>query len=403
MEKLKGSGIIYLKSRKKTEEFHKKLQKKGFKTDYYHAGMGLKERKTIEQKWLKNEVDIVISTSAFGMGIDKSDVRYVIHLDIPANLEEYYQESGRAGRDGNTAEAIILYNQEDIEYQKLLMSFRFPTLETIKHIYTSLGNFYQLGAGGSKGKGFIFDIHKFSRRFDLKPQLVHHAIKILESEGYLLLSESTIITSSIKILVDRYHLENTLREDTFYSKVLDLILRSYTGLFNDHKKISESFLAEKLNTSDHSVKNALQILEKKNLIHYHTPSFLPRLIYTEERIHSNHLELSQKSLKQRKLNAEAQLYSILKFVEEPFKCRTNIALFYFNEIPESDCGHCDNCLKNKTQKSDKKRLTEIAQSGKTLPQIISESPFSKEDTIQTIRILLDEGKLVRKGNEIFGS
>lgn len=401
LQKLHGSGIIYLQSRKKTEDFSKKLQKKGFKADYYHAGLDLKERKDIEKRWLKNDLNIVIATSAFGMGIDKADVRFVIHLDVPSNLEEYYQESGRAGRDGKQAEAIIVYNQEDIEYQKLMLSYRFPSLKDIQYIYSCLGNYFQIGTGVAIGTGFIFDIHKFCRRFDLTPQLTHHAIKILEAEGYLLLSENSIISSSLKILLSRFELEKVLSEDSFQSKLLDLLLRSYTGLFTDYQKISESFLGEKLNVSDHAIKNALQILEKKHVLHYYTTSFLPRIIYTSERILADHIEISSNSLKTRKQIAEKQLFTSIKFTEENSKCRTNIALFYFDEIPNSNCGHCDNCLKSQDAVDPKNLLFNIAKNGKTLQEIIQESPLEKEISIQAVRLLLDEGKLKREGNLIF--
>ena len=246
----------------------------------------------------------------------------------------------------------------------------------------------------------MFDILKFSRRFQFPTQLVHHAIKILESEGYLLLSESKISGSKLMILVDRFQLNTLLQENQLTSKVLDLALRSYTGLFTDYVKISESFLAEKLNISDHAVKNALQILEKKQVLSYLTPSFLPRIIYTSERIHSDHLSLSSKSLKLRKQNAENQLFYMIKYIEEPLKCRTNIALFYFNEIPKSNCGHCDHCIQNKNNSSIQTTLLNLLSHEKTLIEIINESPFSKEESIQAVRLLLDEGKLIRKGNLI---
>lgn len=397
LQKIHGSGIIYVRSRKKTIEYQKQLEKGGFSVEYYHAGIDGKERKLTENRWLKNETKIIVSTNAFGMGIDKAKVDFVIHMDIPSSLEEYYQESGRAGRNGNLAQAIILFNQEDIEYQKMMLSYRFPDVKFVKEIYFSLGNFFQFGVGGGEGKGFIFDIYKFSRRFKYEALKVHYALKILEAEGYIFLSDSKLRSSRVKVLSDKNQVRQVLAQDNMISKVLNLMLRSYTGMFNESIKISESFLAEKLNVTEHYVKNALQIMEKKSIVNYSTPSFHPVLIYTKERINSNHLKIDAKTLSQRFKMAAEQLKTMLHFVLEDQKCRTNIALFYFDEQPEDDCGHCDNCLKKHNTKNLQETLLDFLSTEKQLEEIIVFSKASKEETIQAIRILLDEGLLKRNG------
>jgi ATP-dependent DNA helicase RecQ len=400
LKKLKGSGIIYVRSRKKTAEYQKKLAQIGLSVEYYHAGMDLKDRREVEKRWLKNDTKVVVSTNAFGMGIDKSEVNFVIHMDVPSNMEEYYQESGRAGRNGNTANAIILFNQEDIEYQKMMLQHRFPTPDLIKDVYTNLGNFFQFGAGGGKGKGFVFDVHKFARKFKYEALLVHHAIKILESEGYLMLSENNLRSSKLMMLVDRYQLRDILDQENILSKVLAFVLRSYTGIFNESKNISESFIAEKLDITEFRVKNTLQILESKYIIQYQTPSFHPILIYTKERLPGKSVTISNKNINQRKQNATAQLRGILNFILEDHKCRTNIALFYFDETPETDCGHCDNCLKKQANRNINETILNITKEEKTLQEIITESNFDKEATIQAVRMLLDDDKLTRNGNKI---
>ena len=398
--KLRGSGIIYVRSRKKTVDYQKKLIQTGMSVEYYHAGMELKDRRDVEKRWLKNDTKVVVSTNAFGMGIDKSEVNFVIHLDVPSNMEEYYQESGRAGRNGNTANAIILFNQEDIEYQKMMLHHRFPTPDHIKDVYTNLGNYFQFGAGGGKGKGFVFDVHKFARKFKYEALLVHHAIKILESEGYLMLSENNLRSSKLMMLVDRYQLRDILEQENIMSKVLAFVLRSYTGIFIESKNISESFIADKLDITEFRVKNTLQILESKYIVQYQTPSFHPILIYTKERLPGKNLDISSKNINQRKQNATQQLNGILNFILEENKCRTNIALFYFDETPETDCGHCDNCLKKQANKNISETILAITKEEKTLQEIITESNFDKEATIQAVRLLLDEDKLTRNGNKI---
>ncbi len=396
LQKVGNSGIIYVRSRKKTEEYQRKLKTAGYKVEYYHAGLAVKERREIEKRWLKNETHIVISTNAFGMGIDKANVNFVVHLDIPSSLEEYYQESGRAGRNGKNAEAIILYNQEDILYQKMLLSYRFPSLQEVKEIYTNIGNFFQFGAGGGLGKGFVFDIYKFARRFDYQPLLVHHAIKILELEGYLLLSENKLKSSKIMILLDRHKLQGFLDQDSFSSEILHFILRAYTGLFNEHTNISESFIAEKLNVTEHAIKNVLQLLDVKNVIHYNKPSFHPVLIYTKERIHSKSLVLDQSTWKERKSVATSQLNNMIDFVESK-KCRTNVALFYFDETPDKACGICDNCKNKKIPKNIEQEVLLLFTKPSTLADIINLSTFDKEQTIQAVRMLLDDNLLTREG------
>jgi ATP-dependent DNA helicase RecQ len=400
VKKLEGSGIIYVRSRKKTAEYQKKLAQIGLSVEYYHAGMDLKDRREVEKRWLKNETKVVVSTNAFGMGIDKSEVNFVIHMDVPSNMEEYYQESGRAGRNGNTANAIILFNQEDIEYQKMMLHHRFPTPDLIKEVYTNLGNYFQFGAGGGKGKGFVFDIHKFARKFKYEALLAHHAIKILESEGYLMLSENNLRSSKLMMLVDRYQLRDILDQENIMSKVLAFVLRSYTGIFNDSKNISESYIADKLDITEFRVKNTLQILESKYIIQYQTPSFHPILIYTRERLPGKSITISSNNINQRKQNATQQLSGILNFILEEDKCRTNIALFYFDETPETDCGHCDNCSKKQANKNINETILALTKEGKTLQEIITESNFEKEATIQAVRMLLDDDKLTRNGNKI---
>jgi len=400
VKKLDGSGIIYVRSRKKTADYQKKLAQAGLSVEYYHAGLEMKERREVEKRWLKNETKVVVSTNAFGMGIDKSEVNFVIHMDVPSNMEEYYQESGRAGRNGNPANAIILFNQEDIEYQKMMLQHRFPNSDLIKDVYTNLGNYFQFGAGGGKGKGFVFDVHKFARKFKYEALLVHHAIKILESEEYLFLSENNLRSSKLMMLVDRYQLRDILDKENILSKVLAFTLRSYTGIFNEPKNISESYIAEKLDITEFRVKNTLQILESKYIVQYQTPSFHPILIYTKERLPGKSLEISSKSINQRKYNATQQLNGMLDFILEDDNCRTNIALFYFDETPATDCGHCDNCLKKQKDRNINETILALTKEEKTLQEIISASRFEKEATIQAVRMLLDEDKLTRNGNKI---
>lgn len=396
--KFKGSGIVYVRSRKKAELYAKKLQEIGVSIDYYHAGLGIKERKVVEEKWISNKIKVVVSTNAFGMGIDKADVEFVVHMDIPSSLEEFYQESGRAGRNGASAHSIILFNQEDVEYQKMILDYRFPSLKKIKNIYRDLGNFFQFGSGGGMGKGFVFDIKKFSRQFDYEPVLVHHAIKILESEGFLMLSDNKIKSSKVQILSSRDQLRDQLQKEGLLSEVLSFLLRAYTGLFTEAKKISESYIAEKLNITEHRVKNTLQILDSKKLIYYQSPSFHPVLIYTKERLHSDKLTIEKELYKQRRRSAADQLNAMFSFLSNT-KCRTNVALFYFDEVPNNHCGHCDACSAPQSSKKGKDLIIDLCTQPRTLKEIVAGSDDEKLQVIQQVRELVDEGQIILKDGQ----
>lgn len=402
LKKMDGSGIVYLRSRKKVEQYSKLLNKEGISADYYHAGLPFEERKKVEQEWMQNQIKVVISTNAFGMGIDKSDVRFVVHCDIPSSLEEYYQESGRAGRDGLAARAIILYNQEDVEFQELMLDYTYPSIKEIKEIYHAIGNYYKVASGGNKGKGFPFDVYKFSAHFKLEARKVFSAIKILEKEGYFYLTDNELASSSIKIVCNQQVLQNTVNQQDTKALVLNHILRSYTGLFNDFVNIHEGKLADELKLTELAVKNTLQILSNQYILNYRMKSFLPILIYTQEKIPVTHLIISEQNLTQRKTIAKKQLDAMLNFVGEAVKCRTNIALFYFDEQPDSNCGHCDNCLQH--QSPQQKKIASIVQALQSeelvLKDILLKVPGDPKEIIQAIRQLLDEGKLLRKGDYI---
>ena len=397
IKKNEGCGIVYLRSRKNVEKYSKELNKNGISADYYHAGLINEDRKKVEKEWMDNYTRVVVSTNAFGMGIDKPDVRWVIHCDIPNNLEEYYQESGRAGRDGLASKAIVIYNQEDIEFQELMLDYNFPTKKEIEQVYQSISNYYKVAVGDNKGKGFPFDIYKFCAKTKLEPRKVFSAIKILEKEGYFFLTDNELNSSKIKITCNQFTLQNEVQKSGLPPKVLNFLLRSYTGLFNDFIKIQESKIATALNVSELEVKNAIQKLSFNHILQYYMQSFLPVLIYTTECLPVSHLTISAKNLSSRRAVAQQQLRAMINFVSEEEKCRTNIALFYFNELPEKDCGHCDNCLKNQKVKGLKNIVLEHLTQPKNLNDLIILLPQHKSQIIQTLRELLEDKKVKREG------
>ncbi len=249
LKPFKGCGIVYIRSRKQTESVAKMLNKNGISADYYHAGVSIDERKKSEANWKSNKTKIIVATSAFGMGIDQPNVRLVIHYGLPATMEEYYQESGRAGRDGKPSTAVLLFNKEDILNNQKLLSYRFPSRSELKSVYQSLGNYSQIAVGSGQDEGFEFDIKKFSNRYEMHPIKVHYCIGILENVGLLFTSDDCNSSSKLKILQSRREIEIIVDRNDFQAKLLALILRSYTGLFNNYVKISESELATRLESS----------------------------------------------------------------------------------------------------------------------------------------------------------
>ncbi len=395
---LTGSGIIYIRSRKTCEELAHHLNKADLSAEYYHAGLDIEERKNIEERWKNNKTQIIVSTNAFGMGVDKPDVRFVIHYGLPNSLEEYYQEAGRAGRDGSSSKATIFFNRNDRKNLKTLITYRFPKRKIIQDIYQALANAAQIAVGSGENEGLSIDLKEFAKKIELHPLSLHYGIKILENTGYIFLSEDVTASSTLKILQDRREIENIVSRDGFQSDLLSCILRSYTGIFNNYVKISESKLAETLQTSVNKIKKGLEIFERTNVVHYEPQNFLPKVFFSKHRVSANYLNIPKELLENRLEIAEQQLNSLTKFVLEKDKCRTNIALFYFDETPKTKCNHCDNCLKsNKKTGNTSYILGLINQNPTELAQLVSKSELSREETISIIRNLMDEGKVVRNG------
>ena len=393
-----GSGIIYIRSRKTCEIISKELNKEGISAEYYHAGIDLEERKKVEERWKVNTTRIIVATNAFGMGIDKPDVRSVIHYGLPNTLEEYYQESGRAGRDGNLSKAAIFFNRSDIKNLNNLLQYRFPKRELIREVYQAIANKAQIALGAGENEGTTIDLKSFSEKLKSHPLSVHYAIKLLESSGYLFLSENVTSASKLKILQDRFEIEGILNNAGFQSKLLSVLLRSYTGLFNNYIKISEGKLAEILETSVTQVKKGLEILEKTNVVHYEKQNFLPKVFFALNRVSSKDLRIPKDLYETRFNVAKNQLNSITNFAIEKEKCRANIALFYFNETPKTRCGNCDNCLKTNMQNTDEQHIIAIlSQAPKELSELVNLSRLPRETTISIIRSLMDRNKIVRNG------
>lgn len=395
---LTGSGIIYIRSRKISEEISKQLKLKNISSEYYHAGLSIQERKNIEDRWKKNSTQIIVATNAFGMGIDKSDVRFVIHFGLPNSLEEYYQEAGRAGRDGKPSKAALFFNKNDIQNLQNLLHYRFPKRNVIREVYQAIGNNAQIAIGAGENTGTAIDMRKFSKKLELHPLIVHYAVKILENSGYIFISEDMTSSSKLKILQDRKEIEGILSNTGFQSQLLSTVLRSYTGLFNSYVKISEGKIAEILKTSISKVKKGLDIFEKTYVLEYQKQNFLPRIFFSMNRISSRDLIIPKEILELRYQVAKNQLEALTEFAIEKKKCRTNIALFYFDEIPKTKCNNCDCCRKNTSSLNEENYIFQLIRSNPLeLAELVSISDLPRTKTISEIRRLLDSDKIIRDG------
>jgi ATP-dependent DNA helicase RecQ len=268
LKNLEGSGIVYVRSRRRTHEIAQEIHRNKISVTYYHAGLDPDVRTQRQEAWTSGKTRIIVATNAFGMGIDKSSVRLVVHYEIPDSLESYYQEAGRAGRDGKTAYAILLYNNTDIRNMNRRVTTNFPVIKEIKRVYEAVGNYFQIPLGGGKGVAYDFDILDFAKRFKMSTINVYSSLKVLEREGYLELTEEIQSRSKVHFIVERDDLYKFQVANNQFDGFIKLLLRSYSGLFTEFVGISEQFLAGKANINIQLVTQYLIKLSQQKIIHY---------------------------------------------------------------------------------------------------------------------------------------
>ncbi len=343
LQSIQGSGIIYVRSRRNTRELYEFLANNRISADYYHAGLSARERSNKQDAWMKGSSRVMVATNAFGMGIDKSNVRIVMHLDLPDSLEAYFQEAGRAGRDGKQSYAVTIFDDSDIERLKTNYRNSFPEIEKIRMIYHALGNYFQLAVGSGKDASFDFDLSHFSRNYEFLPLVVFNAFKFLEKEGYLIMTEALENPSRVLIKADKNDLYRFQVENPRYDKFIKLLLRSYSGLFSGFVVINENELAERLNVKSGKIITVLQYLDKIGLLSYIPKTNQPQIIFTKERFDRNELLISKENYKDRKVAAEKRFMAVIKYISSGHVCRSQFLLNYFGEKSAKRCGKCDVC------------------------------------------------------------
>lgn len=401
VSRAKASGIVYVRNRKQTVAIADILRKRGFPVSYYHAGLPMKMRAERQDWWTNTPQSVMVATNAFGMGIDKPDVRFVVHVDIPDSLEAYFQEAGRAGRDGASAYAFLIYSKQDISNMKRQLTNTFPQLEYIKNLYEALGNYFQVPIGSCKGRVFDFELSDFCKRYKLQPGQAYSALNILELAGYISVGEAYEKKARIKFLVHRDDLYRFQVDNHQYEPFLKLLLRTYTGIFTDYVKIDERHLAKIGNTSFETIIKYLQSLSKIGVLRYIPRKESPIIVYNEERLDRKSLRIPKEVYSDRKKIKEDKLKAILNYIQNSEVCRTNLLVGYFGEKHGGDCGECD-CCKRGGDSFVEQNLVHLLQEMKQvkLEEIAQYVPLDERAAIKIVRKLIDRGVVVLNDNSI---
>lgn len=408
LRKVPGSGVIYVRSRRKSAEIATHLSRLGISADAYHAGLTPEERSEKQDAWIAGKTRIMVATNAFGMGIDKPDVRTVIHTELPDSLEAYFQEAGRAGRDGNRAYAVLLYQPADSERLHRQYEVSHPSLEDVRRVYRALGNYFQLAVGAGKGASFDFELAEFSSAYKLNAVRTWNALRILEQEGWISLTEAVFVPPSLHIIVSKEQLYDYQLRNRQSDTLIKTILRTCQGAFLQPVRFPESQIARFLEVSVTEIDRMLNRMAADGILRYFPRKDRPQLTFLEERVDAAHLTWDnerQTFLQTRHLD---RIRKAIDYAERP-ECRNVQLLRYFGEEGAEPCGLCDVCLGR-----EKKHLSpdefehireELFDQLGTGPSSLDEvmeafSPKYRKRVLQVLHYLIDEGDILSTGTEI---
>lgn len=397
LSKIKGTAIVYVRSRLRTKEIATELIQQGLSADFYHAGLSSDDKTRKQNAWKDNECRIIVSTNAFGMGIDKPDVRLVVHIDLPNSIEEYYQEAGRAGRDEQKAYAVILYSKTDSTKLKKRIDDEFPEREFVIRVYESLAYFFQIAEGFGLNSTYDFSLHQFCATYKYPLIPTHNALKIIELAGYIEYTDETdnqsrVIFSTYRDELYKYEFSQE------YEHLINVILRLYTGIFADYVTINEGTIALHLKKSRTQVYQMLKVLAKKHIIEYIPFKKTPFVIYKQARVSIKYLMIPQSVYEVRKKRFEKRIKGITEYAERNDICRSRMLLTYFGEKKSNDCGQCDVCLAKSDTGINNYKFNDISEKIELLIEykdysiedIINAIPaYKEEDIINIIRFHLD--------------
>lgn len=404
LQRVQGSAIIYCRNRKRTREVADMLEQDGIAATYYHAGLTGEERAARQELWLNNRIRVMACTNAFGMGIDKPDVRVVIHYDATDGLEAYYQEAGRAGRDEKKAYAVLLYQEQELKEMVKMMALQFPEVAEIREVYQCLVNYLQVAIGSSEGVYYDFDINDFVRKFELNITITYSSLRILEQEGVLQLSESVFMPSRVEFVISKQTLYDFTDMQPAYDLLLQTLLRTYEGIFDTPVPIYERQLARIMRKPEPQIIEWLQQLHQRGILKYNQRKEEPQLCFTQQRVSAQHLRIDAARIKDRMKVYKERLDAMLDYIRNKEICRTQALVKYFGEKGTPACGICDVCLEKKKKPLEGKEAEEIAV--QLLAQLKQEpmewedvrnrlSSIKEEALLEVMQFLIAEGKAGR--------
>jgi ATP-dependent DNA helicase RecQ len=402
-----GAGIIYVRSRAKTKEIAEELQNRNIKADYFHAGLTAEEKYFKQVKFINNEYQVMVATNAFGMGIDKPDVRYVIHYELSDSLESYFQEAGRGGRDLKTSYAVLLYNESDIE--KLLLQYEqsFPPLDEIKKIYNHICNYFELPIDEGEGDVYDFPMKEIAELYKIPLTILHYSVKFLEMFGLLSVEEELNHYSRCCIHYSKVDIYNFYLRHPEFEEIIKTLLRSYAGILGNYVEIDEKQIARAIKRDKNYVIQQLSKLDKEGVLEYQPMTGHPKIIFHKDRLPLSKLKFDEEKYHFLKERRKYLTEKMIEYAEQKFICRQQFLLNYFDENRELFCGYCDVCLEKKrlkTIESIKEKIIEFLQNSNqeiSIEELYNKfSNYSKENVLQAIRELIDDNVLINNNDNL---